>query len=162
MSMLTVFAILHTEMMRTLHWWQSQPHSHPFIKCCPICWWGEALRKKIPPTSFYWWLSDQGESSCTIVVLHPTKPQRQSCMGLTSSHRINTNTALMAIITSLTPFQKCCPSCWWGGALRKTTPLYVLILMTEWLGWAFMYHSSTAANQATKPKLHGFHVIPKT
>jgi hypothetical protein len=60
-------------------------------------WLGTALRKMLPPfTSYFRWLSDQGQSSRTIVTRRPTKPQSQSCPGFTKSYKTNTNTAMIA------------------------------------------------------------------
>ncbi len=43
----------------------------------------------------------------------------------------------------------------WG---RQPT-LCILLSMTEWSGSKFTYRSNAASNQATKPKLHGVHII---
>ena len=58
-------------------------------------WQGTALRKTISPfTSYFQWLSDQGQSLHTVVTWHPTKPQSQSCTGFANSYKTNTNTAM--------------------------------------------------------------------
>ena len=58
---------------------------------------GTALRKMFPPfTSYFQWQSDQGQSSCTVVMRRPTKPQSQSCAGFTNSYKTNTNTTMIA------------------------------------------------------------------
>jgi hypothetical protein len=81
-------------------------------------WLGTALRKMLPPfTSYFRWLSDQGQSSRTIVTLRPTKPQSQSCTGFTKSYKTNTNTAIIAntllsLLSLLQSYHQHCHYCW--------------------------------------------------
>jgi hypothetical protein len=99
------------------------------------------------------WLSDQGQSSRTVVTWCPTKPQSQSSTGFTKSYRTNINTTLTnttnIVKISRSPLSQ---SRWEGTALRKTFPPFVLQSMTERSGPEFTYRGNVASNQATKPK----------
>ena len=110
-----------------LHWVHSIPHtktnipliwivtpSHPFKMLAILQNWCSFEEDDPPCVSCYWWLSDQGLSWLTMVILHLTKPQNQSCARITQSNKANTNTALMTIANLLTLFLNACyPVLWY-------------------------------------------------
>jgi hypothetical protein len=97
-----------------------------------------ALRKMFPPLTFcFWWPSDQGKGSLTLVMWLLTKPQSQTCVGITYSHITYTNTAMIVetsllLLSLLQSYHQHCHYCrniaqaslsqshWQGTALRNT------------------------------------------
>ena len=147
-----------------LNWWSIKKHCidvicnplTPFQNACHLAelvlLWG----RWYPCASYFWWLSDHGQSSRTLVMLRPTKPQSQSC---TASHNPTKQTPMLSWwqLRSLLTISVSLP---YGTALRKTTPLCILLSMTKWSGSEFTYCSNAVSNQATKPKLCELHLIP--
>ncbi len=111
------------------------------------CWQGTALRKMFPPfTSYFRWLSDQGQSSRTVVTRHPTKPQSQSCAGFANSYKTNTNTAV--IVETLRSLLS--QSRWRGTALRKTFPPFTSYF--RWLSDQDQSSRTVVTRRPTKPQ----------
>jgi hypothetical protein len=104
-----------------LHWLQVIPpskHQHCLDDNCDCtnqscCGEMQFCGTRSPGASNPQWLSGQGQSSCTVVTLHPTKPQRQSCAGFKWSHKANANTARMTTAIALTVFSLA--GVWFGG-----------------------------------------------
>jgi hypothetical protein len=119
-------------------------------------WQGTALRKMFPPfTSYFRWLSDQGQSSRTKVMQRPTKPQSQSCTGFTKSYiKPKPTPKLPWLQKSCSHFSLCLV-----GSEEDVPSFTILLLMTQWSGQGFTYPGNVASDQATKSNLCWYHVF---
>jgi hypothetical protein len=76
-----------------------------------------ALRKMFPALTFcFWWLSGNGKGSLTLVKWHPTKPQSQTCVGISYSHITYNNTAVtvetsLSLLSLLQSYHQHCHYC---------------------------------------------------
>ncbi len=177
MSLLaSCYNVLSKDKSKETPWAHVLPHSwsaamneghHPKSKSqttlcyqLPSLWWGAVSGETFSSfMSYFQWLSDQGQSSCTGIARHQTKPQRQSCAGFMDSKNPNTTIVLINIknmfppptkIKSQTTIWYHLPSLWWGGALRKTPS--PLTSSFWWLRHQGQSSGTVEAWHSTKPK----------